>query len=347
MSDSRSAPDHPAPHATVLFLCLSLAACAGPDLRLPHSDHYDGAHFFTPGAPQPQGFGGVLKWMFSRQHGAWRDYQDFPPGPKPPERVADLRVTFVNHATTLIQMNGLNILTDPIWSYRCSPVSFAGPARARPPGIRFEDLPPIDVVLVSHNHYDHLDLPTLQRLRRERGAPRILTGLGNGELLKNAGIAPIDELDWWESREIAPGVKITAVPVQHFSNRGLTDRNRTLWTGFVVSGPAGNVFFAGDTGFGPHFEAIAKRFGPIRLAVLPIGAYRPEWFMGPVHETPAQAAEAQRQLGAATALAIHFGTFPLADDGQDEPIEDLHKALAAHPDQRFWVLGFGEGRDVP
>jgi L-ascorbate metabolism protein UlaG (beta-lactamase superfamily) len=316
-------------------------------VNVPLSDHFDGEHFFTPGAEQLPGFGGALKMLATRKQGPWRDYQDFPPGPKPPDRVSDLRVTFVNHATTLIQMDGLNLLTDPIWSNRSSPVSFAGPTRARPPGIRFDDLPPLDVVLVSHNHYDHMDLPTLQRLDQERGAPRILTGLGNGVFLKSQGISNVEELDWWESREVGPGVKITAVPMQHFCSRGLTDRNRTLWTGFVVSGPAGKVLFAGDTGFGPHFKAIADTFGPMRLAILPIGAYRPEWFMGRVHESPAQAAEAQRVLKAQTAVAIHFGTFPLADDGQDEPVEELRKALATHPDQQFWVLDFGEGRDVP
>jgi L-ascorbate metabolism protein UlaG (beta-lactamase superfamily) len=316
-------------------------------MTAPTSDHFDGDRFFTPGAPRLPGFGGSVKMLATRKQGPWRAYHDFPPGPKPPERVSDLRVTFVNHATTLIQLDGVNLLTDPIWSERSSPVSFAGPARVRPPGIRFEDLPPLDVVLVSHNHYDHLDLPTLQRLRRERGSPQILTGLGNGALLRGEGIANVDEIDWWESREIGHGVKITAVPMQHFCGRGVTDRNRTLWTGFVVSGPAGNVLFAGDTGFGTHFQAIADAFGAFRLALLPIGAYRPEWFMGPVHESPAQAAEAQRVLRAQTAVAIHFGTFPLADDGQDEAVEELRKALADSPDQRFWVLDFGEGRDVP
>ena len=311
------------------------------------SNHFDGARFFTPGAPRLPGVGGTLRMLTTRKPGPWRDYQDFEPGPKPPERVADLRVTFVNHATTLIQMDGLNLLTDPIWSNRCSPVSFAGPARVRPPGLRFEDLPPVDAVLVSHNHYDHLDLPTLQRLGRDRASPPVFAALGNAALLTGQGIANAHELDWWESRELGPGIHLTAVPVQHFCGRGLADRNRTLWAGFVVSGPAGHVFFAGDTGFGPHFQAIAEAFSPIRLAILPIGAYRPEWFMGPVHESPAEAAEAQRVLRAQTALAIHFGTFPLADDGQDEPVEELHKVLAAYPDQRFWVLDFGEGRDVP
>ena len=329
---------------TTAVTCL---ACASPRVQANVSDHFDGERFFTPGAPTQPGMSGVLKWLATRSPGPWRPYQDFPPGPKPPERVADLRVTFINHATTLIQMDGLNILTDPIWSKRCSPVAFAGPARKRPPGIRFEDLPPIDAVLISHNHYDHMDLPTLRRVRDERGAPRVFAGIGNQPFLTGQGIPNVEQLDWWESREIGPGVRVTAVPVQHFSNRGVADRNRTLWTGYVISGPSGNVFFAGDTAFGPHFQAIADAFAPIRLAILPIGAYKPEWFMGPVHQSPSQAIDAQAVLHAETALAIHFGTFPLADDGQDEPVDVLHAELKNRPDQRFWVLGFGEGRDVP
>jgi L-ascorbate metabolism protein UlaG (beta-lactamase superfamily) len=236
-----------------------------------------------------------------------------------------------------------------VWSDRVSPVSFAGPKRVRPPGIRFEDLPPIDVVLVSHNHYDHTDLATLRRLAA-RDAPLVLAGLGVTAILPRAVRAA--ELDWWQSVDVASGVTVAAVPVQHFSGRGLSDRNGTLWTGFVVSAPAGRVFFAGDTGYGPHFREIARRFSGIRLAILPIGAYRPEWFMGPVHETPAQAVDAMRDLGASTALGMHFGTFELTDEGEDEPPADLAKALdaaeaARGSRPRFWVLGFGEGRDVP
>jgi len=211
-------------------------------------------------------------------------------------------------------------------------------------------------VLVSHNHYDHLDLATLRRLV-ERDAPLVLTGLGVSAILPRAVRAVrTTELDWWQKVEVvAPGgsgvsgVSVTAVPVQHFSGRGLSDRNATLWTGFVVSAPAGHVFFAGDTGYGPHFSEIARRFPGIRLAILPIGAYRPEWFMGPVHETPAQAVQAMRDLGAATAVGMHFGTFELTDEGEEEPPADLAKALdaAGEPRPRFWVLGFGEGRDVP
>jgi L-ascorbate metabolism protein UlaG (beta-lactamase superfamily) len=258
-----------------------------------------------------------------------------------------VRVTFVNHATALIQIDGLNILTDPIWSERASPLSFAGPKRVRPPGLRFEDLPPIDAVLVSHNHYDHMDVPTLARLWREHH-PRIFAGLGNAAFLAENGIEATD-LEWWQSVPLAAGVELTSVPTQHFSSRGTRDRDATLWTGFVVKGPAGAVYFGGDTGYGPHFRAVRERLGPMRAALLPIGAYLPRWFMGPVHLAPEEAVQAARDLAAGTAVAIHFGTFRLADDGQDQAPVDLARALAVRglSPEWFWVLGFGEGRDAP
>lgn len=322
---------------------------SAPRYRGPASDHFDGRRFHNPSPfGAPHGLRDFLRWMATRQRGVWRRWTESPPGPPPPRAVPDLRVTFVNHATTLIQTGGRNILTDPVWSDRASPVSFAGPKRVRPPGIRFEDLPPIHAVLVSHNHYDHLDLATLGRLVR-RDDPRIFTGLGVPDLLARKHLGRATPLDWWQSVKLEAGLSITSVPVQHFSGRGLADRNATLWTGFVVSGPAGPVFFAGDTGYGPHFREIGRRFPGIRLAILPIGAYRPEWFMGPVHETPAQALDTMRDLGASTALGMHFGTFELTDEGQDEPPREIARLLAAAPDPkpRFWVLGFGEGRDVP
>jgi L-ascorbate metabolism protein UlaG (beta-lactamase superfamily) len=322
---------------------------SAPRYRGPVSEHFDGRRFHNPSPTgKPRGLTDLIRWVATRHRGPWRSWTDAPPGPPPPSRVQDLRVTFVNHATVLIQAAGLNFLTDPVWSDRVSPVSFAGPKRVRPPGIRFEDLPPIDLVLLSHNHYDHLDVPTLARLTRRDG-PRILAGLGVPELLARRAIGNAMALDWWERSEIAQGVSVTAVPVQHFSGRGMTDRNATLWTGFVISSAAGPVFFAGDTGYGPHFSEIGKRFPGIRLAVLPIGAYRPEWFMGPVHETPAQAFDAMRDLGASTAVGMHFGTFALTDEGEEEPPAEIARLLAAAPEEkpRFWVLGFGEGRDVP
>ena len=366
---------------------------ASPRYRGPHSDHFDGDRFHNHQSGW-QTEASFLKWQMNRQRGEWRDWVDAPPGPPPPDRVGDgkLRVTFINHATTLIQMDGVNILTDPIWSERCSPVSFAGPKRHRPPGIRFEDLPKIDVVLVSHNHYDHLDLPTLRRLRREHD-PRIFTPLGNAAIIEGrrasrpqaTGVSPVAtgtntprqdaaalrarrppsdstgsntpnqnataprataELDWWQSAQ-HDAVTITAVPAQHFCARAISDRNRTLWGGFVISGPSGNVYFAGDTGWGKHFAEVRERFRDIRLALLPIGAYLPRWFMKPAHISPVEAVDAHLTLGAKTSVAIHFGTFDLGDDGELEPVENLRKAIAAKGNSDFVVLDFGEGRDVP
>jgi L-ascorbate metabolism protein UlaG (beta-lactamase superfamily) len=329
---------------------LVLEACifAAPRYHGPTTDHFDGSHFHNEREAEPSR--DIFKWLANRQPGPWSPQPDAPPGPKPVARVGagQMRVTWINHATALLQMDGLNILTDPIWSERCSPVSFAGPKRVRPPGIRFEDLPPIDVVLISHDHYDHMDAPTLRRLQAAF-RPRFVVGLGNAKLLERWGISGVDELDWWQGFPLSPDVRLTSVPAQHFSNRSLTDRNVTLWTGYVLEGTAGAAYFAGDTGFGPHYEEISRRFGPLRLALLPIGAFRPEWFMGPIHMSPTEAVRAHLALHAKTSVAIHFGTFPLADDGETEPVEKLAEALAAQgvAKDAFWALGFGEGRDVP
>ena len=336
----------------LLFVALVIGlgwAFSGPVYRGPRSDHFDGKRFHNL-APRPGGgFGDFMRWQLGRRRGPWQQ-RAAPPGPPPPRRVGrgELRVTFINHATVLVQQDGINLLTDPIWSDRTSPVSFAGPRRHQPPGLRFEDLPPIDVVSISHNHYDHLDLPTLRRLHTAH-RPRFFVGLGNRALLEGAGIATVTELDWWQQVTLEPDLVLIAVPNQHFSNRGLFDRDRTLWTSYVLRGPAGMSYLAGDTGDGPHFDLVRQRLGSPRLAVLPIGAFRPEWFMSRVHVSPEEAVRAHERLGAGTSVGMHFGTFPLADDGQDEPVTALRAALARRPPPapRFWVLGFGEGRDVP
>jgi L-ascorbate metabolism protein UlaG (beta-lactamase superfamily) len=311
---------------------------AAPRYRGPVTDHFDGRRFHNPDSGW-QSERDFLKWVLNRDRGYWVRWLDAPYGPPPPMRVDNggLRVTFVNHATTLIQLDGMNILTDPVWSDRVSPLPFAGPRRHRPPGIRFQDLPPIDLVLVSHNHYDHLDVPTLKRLTRAS----IITPLGNAALLRRHGLTA-KELDWWQSAG-----PVTVVPSHHFSARGLSDRNCNLWSGFVIASQHGNVYFAGDTGWGDHFSQIADRFEPIRLALLPIGAYLPRWFMRYAHIEPAEAVRAHFVLRAQTSVAMHFGTFELGDDGQFEPVRDLERALAAHRGARFWVLDHGEGRDVP
>jgi len=329
---------------------LGCCAFSAPGYQGAVSDHFDGEQFHNQEPRETTGFLDFLRWRFTREVGPWKDWTSADPGPRPPREVerGAMRVTFVNHATVLVQMDGLNILTDPVWSDRVSPVSFAGPTRVRPPGIRFEDLPPIDVILLSHDHYDHMDVPTLRRLV-EAHRPRIIAGLGTKGILHDEGLPDSEDLDWWQVNELGPELRVTFVPAAHFSNRALCDRNNTLWGGFVLSGPSGLAYFAGDTGDGPHFRQIKERFGAIRMAILPIGAYLPRWFMSPVHIDPAGAVRAYQELGATTAMGMHFGTFALADEAQDRPALDLRKALdgAAIPADRFWVLGFGEGRDVP
>ena len=315
---------------------------AAPKYRGPKSDHFDGEKFHNLKATRHAGFFDMLKWMSNRDEGPWQQWREITPAAPPPQRVhgGELRVTWVNHATFLIQTEGLNVLTDPMWSERCSPVAFMGPKRHHAPGIRFDDLPPIDVVLLSHNHYDHMDVPTLDRLKRAH-QPKIFAGLGNGAFIKGA-----TDLDWWQSAELAPGVRVHAVPAQHFSSRGLSDRDANLWCGFVLETPHGAIYFAGDTGWGPHFDMIRERFGAPRLALLPIGAFRPEWFMCSVHISPKDAVRAAQALGAELSIPMHYGTFHLGDDGQDEPVEVLRAELAKAPGVKFDVLTPGAVREL-
>lgn len=310
-------------------------------------EHFRDGRYFNPGVADHT-FRDAMKWMRTRRPGPWPRWIPSEAGPKPPERVEGtaLRVTFVNHATVLLQTEGLNLLTDPVWSQRASPVQFAGPRRHRAPGIRFEDLPPIDAILLSHNHYDHLDAPTLRRVAKEHDAV-VFCPLGVAPLVRRCGLRNVEELDWWQTTTWR-GRGIHCVRAQHFSARTPFDRNRTLWCGWVVEAERGNLYFAGDSGFGDFFSEIGRRFTPIRLALLPIGAYEPEWFMGPVHMTPEQAVVAREQARAEIAIGIHFGTFSLADDAEGEPPERLRRALAGREDaDRFWILAEGEGREIP
>ena len=321
---------------------------SAPPYRGPVSDHFDGRRFRNYRATPHNDFREAAKWAANRQRGYWKPRRDEPPGPPPPPRVdgEQLRVTFVNHTTVLLQTHGLNILTDPIWSERCGPVSWFGPRRVRPPGIRFDDLPPIDIVLLSHNHYDHCDLPTLRRLARGH-KPSVIVPLGNRTFLEQRRVPVLHELDWWQAVGMS-GLTITAVPVRHFAGRGLFDRDRSLWCGYMIETSAGSICFAADTGHGDHFEQIRTRLGAPRLALLPIAAFRPEWFMSRVHMSPEQALAAHEILGAQTSVATHYGTFPLADDGEAEAAERIAANVHRIPGgTRFWVLGFGEGREVP
>jgi N-acyl-phosphatidylethanolamine-hydrolysing phospholipase D len=254
-------------------------------------------------------------------------------------------VTWVGHSTLLVQMGHRSFLTDPIWSPTASPLPFLGPRRFVPPGIALDALPPIDFVLVSHNHYDHLDLDTLRRLAARRAETRFFVPLGVGALLREAGIANVDELDWGEARPLGP-LEIHCLPAQHWSRRGVLDERRALWAAWAVVGPERRLYFAGDTGWFDGFARVGAALGPFDLAAVPIGAYRPTAMMRPFHLDPEQAVQAGIDLGARRVLGIHFGTFDLADEPLDEPPARFRAAGAAAglDDAAVWVLRIGETR---
>jgi L-ascorbate metabolism protein UlaG (beta-lactamase superfamily) len=301
--------------------------------------HFDGKRFFNPDAPQVQGFLDVLRWKLTSRPARSPGFVNDVKQSKPPACVGDseLRVTLVNHSTVLLQLRDVHILTDPIWSKRASPLQWIGPQRRRAPGVQWQDLPRIDIVLLSHNHYDHLDLAALQRLAA-RGKSQFVVPLGVGRLLQSSGIGPVHELDWGDSLAL-DGITINGVPALHFSARGVFDRNRTLWCGYVMETAGRVLYFAGDTAFGRHFDAIRDRFGAPRLALLPIGAYEPRWFMSPVHMAPDAAVKAHEILGAETSIAIHHGTFQLADEALDDPKQRLRECS---PGDSFRVLDNGQ-----
>lgn len=311
----------------VLFFLVAFiigGTLSAPGYKGPKSDHFDGKKFLNIGGVQSKGFLDVIRWMVSRDHGPWTKNYETEVGEKPAAVSDSLTITFVNHSTFLIQWKELNILTDPIWSDRCSPFSFAGPQRMRPPGLKFEDLPSIDLVLLSHNHYDHLDLPTLLMLE-EAHQPTFIVPLGVKAYLDENDIKNTMEMDWWA--EIDNRIKITSVPAQHFSSRGMFDRDQTLWCGYVLEADQQKLYFAGDTGYGDFFKEIGKKLGPMDVSLIPIGAYLPKWFMSPIHVSPEEAIKIHQDVESKQSVAMHFGTFPLADDGMGRAEEDLLLAL--------------------
>lgn len=324
----------------IIFLITSASCASSADWKKREnmSAPFDGKRFYNLEKMPDKSFWTVMKWRFNAPKNSWPQWVKSQPI-KVPEKLLNLSFILVNHATVLIHMDGMNILTDPIWSERCSPVSFAGPKRVRQPSIAFEDLPKIDVVVISHNHYDHFDLPTIEMLK-EKHDPMFFVGLGNGELLKSAGVSKYAELDWWEAYPIN-GVKVNFVPAQHWSARGVIDRSEALWGGFVIEGTQDKVYFAGDTGYGKFFKEIGQRYPNISLSLLPIGAYKPRWFMRHQHINPEEAVMAHQDLGSKMGAAIHYGTFKLSDEDIDEPLKDLRAAKTKLKVDNFIETDFG------
>jgi L-ascorbate metabolism protein UlaG (beta-lactamase superfamily) len=316
----------------------------------PKSDHFDGERFFDPHGAPPKQLREVLRWQFGgeRMRAKWPDWVENTFSDTPPPRVegGKVRLCFIGHASWLIQTAGVNILVDPVWSMRVSPVRWAGPKRHNDPGVAFAALPRIDTVLVSHGHYDHLDIATLSRLAKTF-APRVITPHGNDLTMRAANAAiKAEGYDWHDRVELRGGVAVTLVPTHHWSARSLFDRNRALWASFVLETPAGKIYIVGDSGYGggQHFRRVADAHAPLRLALLPIGAYEPRWFMRDQHMNPEDAVKALADCGAEQALAHHHGTFQLTDEAIDAPALALAEALDAAniPRERFAVLKPGQ-----
>jgi len=315
----------------------------------PPSDHFDGSRFFNKESDHT--FFDLIKWMWEMETVEWPEWIDDPPQPPPIAHVKEgkLRITYVNHATVLIQMDGINILTDPIWSERAGPISWVGTKRVRAPGIKIEDLPNIDIILISHDHYDHLDITSLQQLN-ENHQPIILVGLGVKCRLESIGGKSIVELDWWQEYIYSTGTRITFVPSLHNSGRGIFDKNKTLWGSFVLEGKSGRVYFTGDTGYGQFSNVLKERFSEFILTIFPIGSYEKRWFMKTQHMNPDDAVKAHILLNSKQSVGIHYGTFlEHPEQTIDAHEKDLKVALEKYnvSESEFWILKFGEGREVP
>lgn len=317
----------------------------------PVTDHFDGQRFHSPHQPSPdRSFGDILRWQRASQRASWPTKVEITPA-VPPAQSFLPRITMVGHASVLIQVAGLNILTDPVWSERAGPLGLVGPKRVTPPGITFADLPRIDAVLLSHNHYDHLDLATLRRLHR-RDHPRMVMPLGTDATVRRAARdGHLTTGDWNDRIELTAEVAVTLTQANHWSSRGLSDRRMALWSGFWIDSPQARIWFAGDTGYGDGaiFADIHDRHGAPDIALIPIGAYAPRWFMAEQHIDPEEAVRIFSVLGARQAYGIHWGTFQLTDEPREEPRAHLARALAeAGIDQaRFIALEPGNAYDGP
>lgn len=313
------------------------------------SDHFDGRHYFNPGGTPAKGFLDVLKWQLSGGKKKWPSFRENTHKPQLNMALQENEVaaTFVNHAMVLLQFQGFNVLTDPHLSERASPFSWIGPKRVRAPGVSFEELPKIEAIMVSHNHYDHLDLPTLKKIA-DRDQPLILVPLGDKKLLESVGIKNVQEVDWWQTVQLNPSLQIIFTPCHHWSARGLFDRNKSLWGSFTLNYKGAKMHFGGDTGYSAHFKMIYQKLGAMQFSMLPIGAYEPRWFMKEQHMNPEEAVQAHLDLHSKKSMGIHFGTFQLTDEGIDEPVIALKDALKKHniSESEFMVMGEGETQKI-
>lgn len=319
----------------------------------PVTDHFDGLRFYNPGGHLPKDFKALLDWQLEGGKAQWPKSYPSPYDDEPPERVTgnDLRVSFIGHASLLLQFDGLNILSDPVYSKRASPFQSFGPKRVCGPGVRFENLPPVDVVLLTHNHYDHMDLPALKRLL-EVHDPLFVTPLGNDTILTNADRRFRTAVgDWGDTIDFGNDVSVILEPCHHWSARGITDRRKALWAAFVLEGPAGRILHVGDTGFheGINYEKARDKYGSFRLANLPFGAYKPRDFLEHQHQDPFEAARAFRICNAAHAVGHHWGTFQLTNESIDDQLNDLAEALEREgiSDEVFRTLRPGQVWMVP
>lgn len=340
----------PIKYIILLVFISGCCAFSGSEYKGAVAYNFDGTHFLNQDTSFDRGTLDLFKWYFLRDAPLWCNWYDIEQKKVKEQRVDGKRlvVTFVNHATVLIQTEGLNILTDPIWSERGSPVSFLGPLRKKEPGIKFEDLPKIDIVLVSHNHYDHMDIPTLKRLR-DRFNPLFVVPLGNKEFMKDNDFENVIEMNWWDKYKVNDFVNINFVPARHFSGRGICDMMRTLWGGYVIQTDGGDIYFAGDTGYGRHFKQIHDRFGKMRFSILPLGPNKPRWFMYAYHISPRGAVAAHKILESNLSMGMHFGTFSLGDDTYDDAINKLQSEKKSQnvSDSKLITLENGESVEVP